>query len=83
MKPIRFNPLLSTLVLLLLLVLLLFLSISVIAKENQNTKGESPYFFVISSDPAIDQLPLKSMRTNVSIAGCDCRRDGHAGVEDF
>lgn len=53
----------------LLLNILLLLSIAALAQENQNTKGESPYFFVISSDPANDQLPLKNTRATVSIAG--------------
>jgi Ca-activated chloride channel homolog len=33
------------------------------------TKTESPYFFVKSDDPSVDQLPLKSTRVDVRIAG--------------
>ena len=32
-------------------------------------KTESPYFFVKSNDPAIDQLPLKSTKVDVRISG--------------
>ncbi len=32
-------------------------------------KTESPYFFVKSSDPALDQLPLKSTKVDVRISG--------------
>jgi Ca-activated chloride channel homolog len=32
-------------------------------------KTESPYFFVKSDDPAVDQLPLKSTRVDVRISG--------------
>ena len=32
-------------------------------------KTESPYFFVKSDDPALDQLPLKSTRVDVRISG--------------
>jgi Ca-activated chloride channel homolog len=32
-------------------------------------KTESPYFFVNSDDPSIDQLPLKSTRVDVRISG--------------
>ncbi len=53
----------------LLLNILLLFSISALAQENQNTKGESPYFYVISSDPSTDQLPLKNARATVNIAG--------------
>jgi Ca-activated chloride channel homolog len=67
MKTTKFNHLVSTPHVLILT--LLFLSIPASAQEHQNRKGESPYFFVISSDPAVDQLPLKKTRANVSIAG--------------
>ena len=36
--------------------------------ENAN-KTLSPYFFVKSDDPSVDQLPLKSTRADVTIAG--------------
>ena len=52
-----------------ILAILLMLCVTAIAQENQNVKGESPYFFVISTDPDLDQLPLKSTRASVSIAG--------------
>ena len=38
--------------------------------ESQNAdRTEAPYFFVQSDDPALDQLPLKSTRSDVSITG--------------
>ena len=52
----------------LILYVLLLLSISAVAQEN-HSKSESPYFFVISNDPANDQLPLKSTKASVSLAG--------------
>lgn len=69
MKTTKINLVVSTLIVLLLLIMLVFLSISVSAQENPGGKGESPYFFVISTDPVVDQLPLKSTRADVSIAG--------------
>lgn len=42
------------------------------AETNQNTDTEktlSPYFFVKSNDPSIDQLPLKSTDVKVNITG--------------
>lgn len=40
------------------------------AQEPENEdKTLSPYFFVKSDDPAVDQLPLKSTRAEVTIAG--------------
>lgn len=50
---------------------LLLLSIS-LAQAKQPTKDDqtlSPYFFVKSDDAAVDQLPLKATKTEVSIAG--------------
>lgn len=38
-------------------------------KENNPDKTESPYFFVKSTDAAIDQLPLQSTEAYVDIAG--------------
>ncbi len=32
-------------------------------------KTESPYFFIKSNDPAVDQLPLKSTRVDVRVSG--------------
>ncbi len=32
-------------------------------------KTESPYFFVKSNDPSLDQLPLKSTQVNVQVSG--------------
>lgn len=32
-------------------------------------KTESPYFFIKSSDPAVDQLPLKSTQVDVRVSG--------------
>jgi Ca-activated chloride channel family protein len=43
--------------------------------QNQNSqdaprlKTESPYFFVKSDNPGLDQLPLKSTQVNVSVSG--------------
>ena len=49
-------------------ILLLASSVSS-AQEVQSDKGESPYFFVISTDPKVDQLPLKNTCATVSITG--------------
>jgi len=53
--------------------LIVFLAGSVAAAPsaiNESTdKTLSPYFFVKSDDPALDQLPLKSTSANVSISG--------------
>jgi Ca-activated chloride channel homolog len=68
MKTIKLKSLVSTRDTFIIYVFVL-LSITAAAQENQNSKGESPYFFVISSDPSIDQLPLKSTRANVNITG--------------
>src|SRR3990167_498184 len=32
-------------------------------------KTESPYFFVKSDNPGVDQLPLKSTQVNVKVSG--------------
>lgn len=37
--------------------------------EGNTDKTLSPYFFVKSDDPEVDQLPLKSTRADVSISG--------------
>ncbi|MFM2400110.1 MAG: hypothetical protein RL341_2267 [Pseudomonadota bacterium] len=37
--------------------------------EKPASKTESPYFFIKSDDPTVDQLPLKSTRVDVRIAG--------------
>ena len=37
--------------------------------SESNDKTLSPYFFVKSDDPALDQLPLKSTSANVNISG--------------
>ena len=37
--------------------------------ENEGDKTLSPYFFVKSDDPTVDQLPLKSTSASVSISG--------------
>jgi Ca-activated chloride channel family protein len=46
----------------------------VAAQDRQDNDGpasktESPYFFIRSDDPTVDQLPLKSTRVDVRIAG--------------
>ena len=38
-------------------------------RDAPRLKTESPYFFVKSNDPALDQLPLKSTRVDVRISG--------------
>jgi Ca-activated chloride channel family protein len=38
-------------------------------QAEPRTKTESPYFFVKSDDPSVDQLPLKSTRVDVRISG--------------
>jgi Ca-activated chloride channel family protein len=38
-------------------------------RDAPTAKTESPYFFVKSDDPTVDQLPLKSTRVDVRIAG--------------
>ncbi|MGL4575048.1 MAG: VIT and vWA domain-containing protein [Burkholderiaceae bacterium] len=38
-------------------------------RDAPATKTESPYFFIKSDDPTVDQLPLKSTRVDVRIAG--------------
>ncbi|MEO1257894.1 MAG: VIT and VWA domain-containing protein [Bacteroidota bacterium] len=40
-----------------------------IAQGQVDQKTSSPYFFVKSDDPNVDQLPLKSTKANVNIAG--------------
>ena len=39
------------------------------ADDAPRLKTESPYFFVKSDDPALDQLPLKSTKVDVRISG--------------
>jgi len=36
---------------------------------DEGDRTLSPYFFVLSDDPAVDRMPLKSTRADVSIAG--------------
>ena len=38
-------------------------------RDAPRLKTESPYFFVKSDDPAVDQLPLKSTQVDVRISG--------------
>ncbi|MBF0118503.1 MAG: VWA domain-containing protein [Desulfobacterales bacterium] len=45
-----------------------FLSFDAIAEDSED-KTLSPYFFVKSDNPAVDQLPLKSTSASVNIAG--------------
>ena len=47
---------------------MLGMSTQLSAREIED-KTESPYFFVQSDDPEIDQLPLKSTHVDVSISG--------------
>jgi Ca-activated chloride channel family protein len=46
--------------------LIVTIPVSAVAQED---KTLSPYFMVFSDDPAVDQLPLKSTRADVRIAG--------------
>lgn len=51
-------------------VLVLLSSIAVaVQTEHEADKTLSPYFFVQSNDPAVDQLPLKSTDVQVNISG--------------
>ena len=85
--PSKLNPIVSALRLLLLVLLTIF-AIRTFAQENQ-VKSESPYFFVISTDPNLDQLPLKSTRAEVSISGViadvvvtqEYRNEGRSALE--
>ena len=55
-----------------LILILFLLGISVfqlIAQNEAVDKTESPYFFVKTDDPTVDQLPLKSTRATVNITG--------------
>ena len=49
--------------------LLLMISPPTRADDSQALKAESPYFFVNSSEPGTDRLPLKSTSVDVRIAG--------------
>lgn len=53
------------------LFLLLFAALctSTLFAQDQADRSLSPYFFVKSDQPALDQLPLKSTRAEVNIAG--------------
>ena len=55
---------------LLILTILTFTAAGVYGQPSENTdKTLSPYFFVKSDDPSIDQLPLKSTSADVKIVG--------------
>lgn len=55
---------------LVLIVCLLGMSIFQLTAQHTNTdKTESPYFFVKSDNPAVDQLPLKATTAEVNITG--------------
>jgi Ca-activated chloride channel family protein len=54
---------------LLVLGLLLVLCGPAMAYDSDAQKAQSPYFFVKSSDPELDQLPLKSTRVTAQISG--------------
>jgi len=49
--------------------LLMLLSPPTHADDSEAPKAESPYFFVNSSEPGTDRLPLKSTQVDVRIAG--------------
>jgi Ca-activated chloride channel homolog len=51
-------------------VLLTFICSTMLAQEApDNNKSGSPYFFVLSNDPAVDGLPLKKTHAEVRITG--------------
>ncbi len=52
-----------------LILFFIFSSMLVFCQENFEDKTLSPYFFVKSDDPEIDQVPLKSTKVSVKIAG--------------
>ena len=54
---------------LVVLVFLLGMSIFQLTAQTTTDKTESPYFFVKSDNPAVDQLPLKSTKAEVNITG--------------
>ena len=51
--------------------LIAFLAVVILpaASLAQEDRTLSPYFLVLSDDPSVDQLPLKSTRADVRIAG--------------
>jgi len=57
------------------LILAIFLPFSAFAQQAEpaDDKTLSPYFFVKSDDPEVDQLPLQSTRADVDIAGVIAR----------
>ncbi len=58
-----------------LLILVVMIPISAFAQQAEpaDDKTLSPYFFVKSDDPAVDQLPLQSTHADVDIAGVIAR----------
>ncbi|MCH8903334.1 MAG: VWA domain-containing protein [Bacteroidetes bacterium] len=52
-----------------IIVLLLFANIFAASAVTTDDKTLSPYFFIKSDNPAVDQLPLKSTDVKVNIAG--------------
>ena len=50
--------------------------------ESREDKTLSPYFFVKSDDPGLDQLPLKSTSVQVNITGVIADVHGHPGVQE-
>lgn len=54
---------------LLVLGLLLLACGPALADDSEARKAESPYFFVKSSDPDVDRLPLKETRVDARISG--------------
>jgi Ca-activated chloride channel homolog len=67
MKTTKPNTLVSIFKILVFTVITL-VALRLSAQENENSRSESPYFFVISSAPA-DKLPLKTTKAEVSITG--------------
>ncbi len=52
-----------------LLLILSFASTNSSYAQKETDKTESPYFFVKSDDPSVDQLPLKATSVEANIAG--------------
>jgi Ca-activated chloride channel homolog len=50
-------------------IILIIVAMRASGQETEQSKPGSPYFFVISTNPQLDQLPLKSTKAEVSITG--------------
>jgi hypothetical protein len=68
MKTQKPNHLVSIPVVVLFSLLLIF-AVPSSAQKNENQKGASPYFLVITHKTEVDQLPLRSTKASVRISG--------------